>query len=148
MESWAWLDQNWFTLLQSIGLVAGLLFTAFAMRSEDKTRRIGNALQVTQNHRDIWKEIFRRPDLGRILDENANLKKKPVRREEEIFVNLVILHLNSVFHTMKERLVLKPEGLQKDVSGFFSLPIPQCVWNKMKSLHDDDFIEFVENSWK
>lgn len=145
MEFWAWLDQNSFTLLQSIGIVGGLLFTAFSMRSEDKTRRISNLLLVTQNHRDIWQEVFRRPDLQRVLDEGANLEETPISREERIFVNLVILHLNSVFHAMKDKLVLKPEGLQKDVGSFFSLPIPQAVWSEMKLLHEDDFVAFVES---
>lgn len=148
MGFWDWLNQNWFILLQSAGIIGGLLFTAFAMRSDEKTRRIGNDLLVTQNHRDIWKEVFRKPDLLRVLDEEVNLNDKPVRREEEIFVNLVILHLNSVFHAMKDKLVLKPEGLQKDVGSFFTLPIPKAVWNEMKLLHDADFVKFVESCWK
>lgn len=148
MGFWVWFDQNWFILLQSAGIIGGLFFTAFAMRSDEKTRRIGNDLLVTQNHRDIWKEIFRRPDLQRVLDSGVDLKQSPTSREEEIFVNLVILHLNSVFHAMENKLVLKPEGLQKDVGSFFTLPIPRSVWNKMKLLHDDDFVSFIENCWK
>src|SRR4051812_47969837 len=124
MASWDWWGQNWFTLLQSIGIIGGLLFTAFSMRSEMKTRRIGNVLAVTQNHREIWTEIFRKPGLQRVLDARADLRQSPLKQEEQIFVNLVILHLNSVFHAMKDKLVLKPEGLQKDVGWFFTLPIP------------------------
>jgi hypothetical protein len=147
MGFWDWLDQNWFILLQSAGIIGGLLFTAFAMRSDEKTRRIGNDLLVTQNHRDIWKETFRRPDLLRVLDASVDLKQTLISREEEIFVNLVILHLNSVLHAMKDKLVPKPEGLQKDVGSFFTLPIPHAVWNQMKSLHDVDFVKFVESCW-
>src|SRR4051812_4184055 len=104
MGLWYWLNQNWFVLLQSAGIIGGLLFTAFAIRSDEKTRRIGNDLLVTQNHRDIWKEVFQRPDLLRVLDAGADLKETPISREEHIFVNLVILHLNSVFHAMKDKL--------------------------------------------
>ena len=143
MDLWAQFDH----ILQNIGIIAGLLFTAVSLRAETKTRQIANMLAVTQNHRDIWQEIFRRPELQRVLDVNADLEQRPITREEEIFVNLVILHLNSVFQAMKDKLIVKPEGLQKDVGSFFTLPIPKAVWNEMKVLHEDDFIKFVESCW-
>ena len=44
MGSLHWLAQNWFTLLNAIGVVGGLLFTGHSLRSETKTRRIANLL--------------------------------------------------------------------------------------------------------
>lgn len=143
-----WLSENWFTLLETGSIVGSLLFTAFSMRADTKTRRITNALAITQNHREIWAEVFDKPELSRVLDVTVDLDEMPLRREEQIFVNFVILHLNSVFDAMKHKLIIKPEGLHRDVGRFFTLPIPRAVWKKMKSLHEDDFIEFVENCWK
>ena len=147
MVFWNWLVREWFTLLQSAGIVGGLLFTAFSMREENKTRRIGNVLAVTHNHREIWTEIFHRPELRRVLHSDVDLEKFPISEEEQIFVNFVILHLNSVFDAMKEKLVLRPEGLRKDVGRFFALPIPRAVWNQMKPLHEEEFVRFVESCW-
>ena len=144
MGSLRWLTENWFTLLNAVGIVGGLMFTGHSLRSETKTRRIANLLSLTTGHRDIWKQIFTRPQLSRILDPNADTSSKPVTREEEIFVNLVIQHLSVVFHAMRDELTIKPEGLRRDVWWFFSLPIPQTVWEKMKVLQNDKFVAYVE----
>ncbi len=48
-----WLAENWFTLLNVIGIVGGLFFTGHSLRSETKTRRVANLLSLTQAHRDI-----------------------------------------------------------------------------------------------
>jgi hypothetical protein len=145
-----WVAENWFDLLQSVGIISGLLFTAFSLRSETKTRRVSNLLTITKNHRKIWMEFNRQPGLARVLDERADVRQKDITREEEIFVNFIILHLNSTFYAQKSGLVFKLEGLRRDISWFFSLPIPRIIWEKTKLLQNDDFVEFVEacQNWK
>ena len=145
MGSLRTLAENWFNLLNAVGIVGGLFFTGYSLHSETKTRRIANLLSLTQAHRDIWKQLLAYPRLGRILDPNADTSGKTVTQEEEIFVNLVILHLSVVFHAMRDELTIKPEGLRRDVWWFFSLPIPLAVWEKMKVLQNDRFIAFVES---
>lgn len=107
-------------------------------------------LTLTQNHRALWSEYFRNSQLARVLDTTADTAKQPVNRDEEIFVNLVIQHLSSVFHALRDELVVKPEGLRRDVWWFFSLPIPLVVWERAKVLQNDAFIAFVEQcrNWK
>jgi hypothetical protein len=140
----AWLSENWFNLLSAIGIIGGLLFTAFSLRSETKTRRIENLLILTQSHREIWAELFRDPDLARVLNPIPELSKKPLSRDESIFVNMVIQHLSSTFEALKTGLTIKSEGLKKDVGDFFSLPIPRTIWEKLKPLQNDDFVKFVD----
>lgn len=144
MGSLQWLAQNWFTLLNAVGIVGGLLFTGYSLRSETKTRRIANLLTMTRNHRDIWTELYRNPALARVLDPDVDTAKNPIRRDEEIFVNLVIQHLNSAYYAMRDELAIKPEGLRRDVGSFFTLPIPAAVWAELKGLQDDRFVAFVE----
>ena len=84
-----------------------------------------------------------RPALA-LTAENPRLCGDEITREEEIFVNLVILHLNCLFYARKTGLVFKLEGLRRDVGWFFSLPIPRAVWTKTKLLQNDDFVMFVE----
>lgn len=145
-----WIIEHGFTLLNAVGVVGGLLFTGISLRSETKTRRVANLLTLTQNHRALWSEYFRNPQLARVLDTKADTAKQPVNRDEEIFVNLVIQHLSSVFHALRDELVVKPEGLRRDVWWFFSLPIPLVVWERAKVLQNDVFIAFVEQcrNWK
>jgi hypothetical protein len=58
--------------------------------------------------------------------------------------------LSGAYQAMKNGLVIKQDDLRRDVSGFFSLPIPKAVWEKTKVMQNDDFVEFVEKcrNWK
>ena len=150
MGSLHWLADNWLTLLNAVGIIGGLFFTGYSLHSDTKTRRIANLLIIAKNHREVWAELYRNPGLTRVLESTVELTRQPVTRAEEIFVNLVIIHLNTVYQALKDELVIKQEGLRRDVWWFFSLPIPQAVWDKMKVLHNDDFVAFVEQcrNWK
>jgi len=139
-----WISANWFTGLSAIGIVGSLVFTAVSLRSETKTRRIANLLTLTQNHRELWSELFRNPNLTRVLDPTPDLSNHRITRDEKIYLNMVIQHLGSAYEAMKSGLVIKPEGVSQDVRGFFSLPIPLAIWEKVKLLQNDDFVEFVE----
>ena len=150
MEGGHWLADNWYVLLESTGIIGGLLFTAFSLRSETKTRRIANLLVITQNHREIWTELFGRPALARVMNPVADIRRKPVTREEELFINFLVLHLSSAYHAMKDDVFVKPDGLRRDIHRFFSLPIPSAVWDKIKSMQDDEFVGYVEEcrNWR
>jgi hypothetical protein len=141
-----WVEQNWFSFLQSAGIIGGLLFTAVTLRTDAQARRIGNLIAITQHQREIWTHIYTRPDLARVLDKSADLKAAPVTEAEELFVNFLILHLNSAYHAMQAGMFIKPEGLQRDIRIFFSLPIPKAVWNSAKLFQDEHFVRFVETN--
>ncbi len=145
-----WLAENWFVFLSAIGITGGLFFDGYSRHSETKTRRISNQIALTEGHRDIWKEFLKHPQLNRILDRNADLSKQPATVQEEIFVNLVIQHTSAVFHAMRDRLTISPEGLRRDVWLFFSLPVPQSVWEKLKVFQNDKFVAYLESclNWK
>jgi hypothetical protein len=148
MEIGGWVSQNWFNLFSAIGIIAGLWFTAFSLRSETKTRRIANLLTITANHREIWKEFLNNQKLERVRDPAADTAKQPVTDAERVFVNLVIQHINSVYCAMNDQLVIKVEGLRRDIAQFFSLPIPKSVWEKTKPFQNDDFAKFIETALK
>ncbi len=143
-----WLTDNWFNLFSSFGIIGGLWFTAISLHSETKTRRIANLLTVTSNYREIWKEFFRTPALARVIDPAADISKESVTPAEELFVGLIISHINSVFYASNDELVVKWEGLRRDVGLFFALPIPNAVWQKTKPLQNQDFAAFIESSLK
>ena len=145
-----WILQNWFNLFSAIGIIAGLWFRAFSLRSETKTRRVANLLTITANHREIWKEFLNNPKLARVRDAAADTAKQPVTDAERVFVNLVIQHINSVYYAMSDQLVVKYEGLRRDIAQFFSLPIPQAVWERMKVFQNDALVRFIEEcrNWK
>jgi len=145
-----WFLQNWFNLFSAIGIIAGLWFTAFSLRSETKTRRIANLLTITANHREIWKEFLNNPKLARVRDAAADTAKQPVTDAERVFVTMIILHISSVYYAMKDELVVKLEGLRRDIAQFLSLPIPKAIWERMKVFQNEALVRFIEEcrNWK
>jgi hypothetical protein len=143
-----WLTENWFNLFSSLGIIGGLWFTAVSLHSETKTRRIANLLTVTANYREIWKEFFHSPILARVIDPAVDVTQSPITPVEELFVGLIISHINSVFYATNDALVVEWEGLRRDVGLFFSLPVPNAVWQRTKLLQNQDFAAFIDSSLK
>jgi hypothetical protein len=150
MGIWGWLADNSFNLLSAVGVIGSLWFTATSLRSETKTRRVANLLSITANHRELWKVYLSNKDFARVRDASANTIEQPVTEAERIFVGMMIQHLNTAYHAMNDQLVVKMEGMRRDIAQFFSLPIPREVWDKIKVLQNDDFVAFVEacRNWK
>ena len=150
-----WFSHDWFDILSAVSGIGGLWAAAFsirkdarARREETKARKISNLLAITANHREVWKEFFMTPKLARVMDSSADVHKGPVTPEERFFVSAVIAHTNSVYETLKDELLVKQEGLRRDVKQFFSLPVPRAVWSKTKLLQNQDFAAFIESSLK
>lgn len=141
----AWASDNWFALIQTLGIIAGLIFTATSLRLDARARKIGNLLTITSNHRAIWSELYTRPELSRVIDKSVDLARSPITPEEQWLIRFVIFHLNSVYYALKDDLLLSLQGLPKDIQWFFSLPLPRAVWEKIRMLQDPDFVKFVES---
>lgn len=112
-----WLGQNWFSLAETLGIVAGLLFTAFTVRQDIRERRLTNLMALTGQHRDIWKTLYERPGLARLLSPAANPERQPLTRQETLFVTLVVLHLSTVHRAIKHGLVSQVGGSGRTSGG-------------------------------
>jgi hypothetical protein len=141
-----WIGHNWFALVQTAAVAGGLLLTGVALLLEARARRVGNLIQLTQQHRDLWERMYSDPDLARILDPTADIDATGMTAQEEMFVVFIILHLSSTYYAMRSGFFQKPHGLRKDIERFFSLPIPRAVWEKIRVLQDPPFVKFV-NQW-
>src|ERR1017187_7372272 len=128
-----WGAQHWLDLLQSVGIVGGLLFTAYTTWKDERARRIGNSIAIAGQYREIWKEMYDHAELSRVLAKDADVKKQPISVREEVFVKTLVLHLATVFRALKYGEFAKLEGLRKDVREFFLLPIPHEVWQRIKA---------------
>lgn len=141
-----WLVENWFDSLSALGIISGFIFTAVSLRSETKARRVSNFLTVIGNHREIWKEFLEQPKLARVLDASADVTAQPVTTEEELFVNMVILHVSTTYYAMNDELLMKLEGARPDIAQFFALPVPNAVWQRTRPLQNQDFAAFMESA--
>lgn len=147
MEVVHWLHylESYEGYIATLGVIASLLFTAHTVRSETKTRRISNLIQITSNHREIWLAYLTNPKLSRIKENAPDVIKQPITDAERIFVTEVILHVNSVFYTNRSRLVTEyDESLRRDIADFFRLPIPKSVWGISKEFQNATFVKFME----
>lgn len=144
MALFTWLTNHWLDLLQTLGIVGGLLFTGWSLHLDTKVHKTDNLLKLTEQHRDLWMTLFTNPEFARVLETAIDLKRQPPSNEETQIVSLLILHLNSSFHAIKAGMLDEPEGLGPDIRGFFTRPIPEMIWEQVKHFYDADFVTFVD----
>lgn len=139
-----WAGEHWLEILQSVGIVGGLLFTALSLRINSKDRRVTNLFTITAHHRDIWGKLQERPELSRLLLRDIDPERLTPTVSEQIFVIMVIHHLRAAREAVEQGMLESPERLAKDVRWFFSLPIPHSIWNQVRHVQDRRFVKFVE----
>jgi hypothetical protein len=144
MELSRWMSANWSELVQDLGILSGFLFTAYSIRKESVARKIANLIALSERHHAIWKQVYERPELSRILDDAPQLHTKPVTFEERRFITSIVVHLYAVHWAIKAKMFVRLEGLHKDIKSLLGLPIPREVWSKLKPVQDEDFIRFIE----
>ncbi len=144
MEALHWVAEHWLDFLQSVGIICGLLFTVHTIRTDAKGRRIANLIVFSQQHRDIWKQMYAHPELARVFASEVDLDRAPVTNNERLFAQLLILHLDSVHRAIKEDMFVSLSGLQQDIRMSLAAPILRAVWEEMKEFQDNDFVAFVE----
>ena len=141
----SWLQANWFSLLQMLGIMGALFFNAYTMLLNSRIRKVDTLINITQQHRAIWLKFLDSPALKRINMPHVDLHKHPVTDDEQIFVNLIILHLSAVLVAVRQGIFSDPAGQEADIREFFSLPIPHAVWNQTKTFRDPETLRYVES---
>jgi hypothetical protein len=142
------LGAHWIEIVQTLIFVAGFFVTIHTIREETKERKIQNLFALTEAHRDIWSRLYDKPELNRILRHEVDVAKEPPTDEEELFVQMLILHLRTSYKARQMGMGFDDGAVSEDIRQFFGLPIPQAVWQKMKIYQDSQFLEFVESSLK
>jgi hypothetical protein len=140
-----WLGNNWFSLIQSVGIIAGLFFAAVAVRRETLTRRLSNLLALKAEHRELWERIAQDPKLTRLFSEETSLQS-PISPQEEIFCRQIIVHSATAFSLIKDGTPLDSEALSADIGSFFSRAVPFEAWKRAKHAQSISFIAFVEEA--
>ncbi len=139
-----WLTNNWFSLLQSVGIICGLLFTAISIRRDTASRRAGDLLILSERHQELWAELYRRPELSRIRSKEVDLLANPVTTLEVEFLRAVFVHFFTGYLLARNGSLLQMKVFQADAQNFFSLPIPKAVWRDNRDGRDPEFVSFVE----
>ena len=140
----SWLAKHWFQLVQTTGIVAGLMFSCWAVYTQSRALRVEALVRLTEGHRAIWQEVFTKPGLLRVTDPTADLLREPVSGEERLFVLLLVLHLQTAFDASRAGIIAPVWGLERDIRAFFALPVPRTVWEGVREFQSPEFRAVVE----
>lgn len=141
-----WAEQNWFPLVQTLGILGSLIATYIALIRDRKAWKLGNYLTLAGHHRDLWRDAHSNPALDRILTTEADLIAKPITPQEQEFLNLVIVHFHTGWIVAREKVYLPLELLAADAKAFFQLPLPREVWKRNRTFQDPQFARFIEKA--
>jgi hypothetical protein len=72
MGAFQWLGGYWFDCVQIVGVVGGLLLTAYTIRKDERARQISNLIALNERHDDIWRTFYDRPQLSRVLKNDVD----------------------------------------------------------------------------
>ena len=139
-----WLEENWFSVLQGAGIIGSLLFTGISLRKDIAARRFTDLLAVTTEHRELWSEAHRRPDLERVLATQIDLVSRPLTTAEDEFLNIIIVHFQTGWELAQQKGTVAMEELELDARHFFSLPLPHEVWTQSRFRRNPRFVEYID----
>lgn len=147
MGTWrTWLEGNWFSVIQTLGIISGFGLAVITLRRESRSRQIGDYLTMIQQHRELWSEVHRRPELSRILEVEVDLVAAPVTVTEQEFLNLVIDHFYTGWLLATRAVILRLDVLKADAREFFRLPLPLRMWEMTRARRDPAFVRFIEKA--
>ncbi len=138
------LEENWFNLTQTLGIVASFAVAVFALRWQSRQIKIANSLLINSHHREIWGHLFNDKELSRVFQKDVDLHSKPITDREHVFVNMIFLHMSACLKGIQSRAIDPVEGVENDLRNIMTYPIPRAVWHKVAKYHDHSFYEFIE----
>ncbi len=138
---------DWFDAVQTLGIIASLLFALKSFRDQARQQKVSNALLITQHHREVWGYMLDHPELQRVFDREVDLGKTPVSEQERAFVNMIFLHCAVYLKVAKAGLMHPVEGVEADIKDILSYPVPRTVWKAVRPFHEKEFAAFVERAW-
>jgi len=142
----SWAGENWFNLIQTVGIMGSLWLATAAANRDAKAREVENLLTLSEHHRELWETVPRRKDLERIFQSDVDAKLNPATVAEMEFLNLVIVHFQTGWRIAKSGGITTLGEMKADVRGFFSLPLPHAAWEKTKEFRNPRFVRFVERA--
>jgi hypothetical protein len=136
--------KNWFDLLQTCFIVGGFILTYRATRHDIRSSRVDHLLQINESHREIWSKTYTQPELLRIRKSEVDLEKHPITEAERRMVIEVIMHIYAVYEAIQNDQLDKGE-MEKDISDYLRLPIPNTIWQEVKGYYPKRFLKFIND---
>jgi len=149
----SWVNGN-FNLIQTVGIVGGLLTSAAALftnaaasKRDAISREIDNILTLSEHHSNLWGQVVQNPELQRILLSDVDVVKVPPTVAEEVFINKAFAQYLTSWRIVNAGGMIKRKELEADAKWFFSLPLPHAVWEKTKGSKNQEFVRFIDRTF-
>lgn len=133
----------WFPIVQTAGIIGGLVFSGLALRTATRSSRTANLIQITAAHRDIWRHYEEHPELAQLFDDTRS--GSDASEAERLFVSQLILHLAATYEAARSGALVPLEGLALDVRHVFRLPVPFSIWQELRPYQNRAFVKFVDD---
>lgn len=140
-----WLKHDWFTLVQSAGIIGTLLITLYTLRRDAWSRKITNYLSLISYHRDIWRITIEKPQLNRIKSFDQSLTERALTDEERQFLTFVFLHITCSYEMQKHHAMPSIQMLSYDIAELTRAPLVKRFWEENKRYYNDDVVQFIDS---
>jgi hypothetical protein len=137
----SWVSVNWFALLQTIGIVGGLLLVMVQIRASTRQREMESLVEICGTNRELIGLAFSHPQLFAVLQD----AKKTDHVWEQYYLQLW-LNQFALTHCYLKQAVLKgefKENLSRDVADFMSMENMRRHWQRCGKLYPASFQKFV-----
>ncbi len=141
----SWGTEQWKELFEIAGTMGALLFTGIALHVDARVRRAQTLIEITKQHRELWIYFDEHPELAGLFDEKRDLRERPLTDAERRFANFLFLHLRASYGAKKARIHVLPEHVEEDWREIFTHPAVAAAWERVRHLHDRQFVALVED---
>lgn len=99
--------------------------------------------QITQEHQQLFIELLKDDNFVKILSNDRDIDTY----RSEMIGTILINHCNMIFTYANKSLIETDDwnGLQNDILDFFTWPVVQSRWTKIRSYYSVDFQNFIDN---
>lgn len=137
----SWVSMNWFALLQTLGIVGGLLLVVVQIRASTRQRESESLVEIYDINRQLLSLGFSHPQLFAILEDAKDVDPVWERFYLQLWLNqLSLIHLylkRSVFdHELQD-------FLQREIADFMTLTNVQKHWQQRGAFYPASFKKLV-----
>ena len=138
------LKSDWLPLVQSAGIIGGLVFAGMNFRREGRAKRASNYVTLVQNYRDVWKLKIADPTLMRIFRTDLRASELSLSETEARFLSFLIFHLSTYHQLWTNGQIDKIDAIGEDIKNTFACPAIRKYWEENKKFYNRGFARFVD----
>lgn len=135
---------DWFTSLQSLGIILGFFFSGYAIWKDVGVGKLQNYILLVQNHRAVWTMLLDDSRLSRVISQTIPNDEMEITYEESYFLRFLFLHITCSFEMSKRGKIIDIQKDRNDIRDLLSLPLVGLFWEKNGHFYNEDFRNYID----